>query len=275
MSVPNDLSANEREPGGSGPMIVVLLACVLLCAGSVGGIGFVAWRMARTAEEREAAEVARQAEALQLELVEPEGRKRFTQVARAVGDGLKAPDRLADSYTPDGKPLLSWRVHVLPRLGEEALYRRFKLDEPWDGPTNRPLANLIPLVYVPTINAVVGRWSPGWTHIRSFSHEGSVFEPQARYALKDLPAGAANTLAIVDSAEPDLWTKPDAWKWNPDARAPKFGWMSPDRDAFLAAGADGRVWQIQRTIPDAVLRSLFDRRTRPGQLDFEPHVVRD
>src|SRR5262249_50595397 len=34
-------------------------------------------------------------------------------------------------YGKDGKPLLSWRVALLPYLEQEALYREFKLDEPW------------------------------------------------------------------------------------------------------------------------------------------------
>lgn len=274
MSDSNESPSDEPERGGSGPMIVIILAGVLLCAGSIGGIGFVGWRMAQQAEEEEAAEVARQAEALQNELVDPKGRERFTQVARAVAEGLKSDNRLADSYSADGKPLLSWRVHLLPRLGEEALYRRFKRDEPWDSPANRQLANMTPQVYVPTNNAVVGRWSPGWTHIRGFSHPGSVFEPRANFALKEIAGGPESTLAIVDSAEPDVWTKPDEWKWEPNGRTPKFGWMSPGRDAFLAAGVDGRVWEIRRTIPDAVLRPLFDRRA-PHDMDFLPHVDRN
>jgi hypothetical protein len=32
----------------------------------------------------------------------------------------------------DGKPLLSWRVALLPQLGYQSLYERFHLDEPWD-----------------------------------------------------------------------------------------------------------------------------------------------
>src|SRR5262249_3560585 len=36
----------------------------------------------------------------------------------------------------DGKPLLSWRVAILRFIGEEALYRQFNLDEPWDSPWN-------------------------------------------------------------------------------------------------------------------------------------------
>src|SRR5262249_1314447 len=31
---------------------------------------------------------------------------------------------------PDGRPLLSWRVALLPYLGEKALYDEFRLDEP-------------------------------------------------------------------------------------------------------------------------------------------------
>src|SRR3954451_19781343 len=38
----------------------------------------------------------------------------------------------------NGRPLLSWRVALLPMLGESELYGRFKLDEPWDSPANRP-----------------------------------------------------------------------------------------------------------------------------------------
>jgi hypothetical protein len=43
-------------------------------------------------------------------------------------------------YSKDGKtPLLSWRVAILPHLGQEALYKEFKLDEPWDSENNKKL----------------------------------------------------------------------------------------------------------------------------------------
>ncbi len=40
------------------------------------------------------------------------------------------------NYSDDGKPLLSWRVHLLPFMEQDSLYRQFKLDEPWDSPHN-------------------------------------------------------------------------------------------------------------------------------------------
>src|SRR5262245_37493125 len=39
----------------------------------------------------------------------------------------------------DGKPLLSWRVAILPYVEEDALYKQFKLDEPWDSDNNKKL----------------------------------------------------------------------------------------------------------------------------------------
>ena len=48
----------------------------------------------------------------------------------------------------DGLPLLSWRVALLPYLGQEALYREFHLDEPWDSPHNLTLLPRMPGIYV-------------------------------------------------------------------------------------------------------------------------------
>lgn len=53
------------------------------------------------------------------------------------------------TYTVDasGKPLHSWRVLLLPYLGEESLYQRIRLDEPWDSDYNRQFWDLMPEVY--------------------------------------------------------------------------------------------------------------------------------
>ncbi|MHC4875436.1 MAG: DUF1559 family PulG-like putative transporter [Planctomycetota bacterium] len=55
----------------------------------------------------------------------------------------------AASRDRDGNPLLSWRVQLLPYLGDEAerLHGEFNLDEPWDSPHNRQLVGRMPDVY--------------------------------------------------------------------------------------------------------------------------------
>ena len=56
---------------------------------------------------------------------------------------------LPSAYTVDkaGKPLLSWRVLILPYLDQEALYKEFHLDEPWDSEHNKPLSAMVVKVY--------------------------------------------------------------------------------------------------------------------------------
>jgi hypothetical protein len=48
-----------------------------------------------------------------------------------------------------GKPLLSWRVAMLPYLGMGELYWEFKTDEPWDSPQNIKLLSRMPDLYRP------------------------------------------------------------------------------------------------------------------------------
>ncbi len=60
----------------------------------------------------------------------------------------------AASYNKNGKPLLSWRVHLLPYLEQEALYREFHLDEPWDSEHNRKLIEKMPQVFRSPLSAV-------------------------------------------------------------------------------------------------------------------------
>src|SRR5205085_6609675 len=51
-------------------------------------------------------------------------------------------------YSADGKtPLLSWRVAILPYIDHDALYKEFKLDEPWDSDHNKKLIPLMPRQY--------------------------------------------------------------------------------------------------------------------------------
>ncbi|HET6883902.1 MAG TPA: DUF1559 domain-containing protein [Pirellulales bacterium] len=48
-----------------------------------------------------------------------------------------------------GNPLHSWRVLILPQLGqeEEKLHKEYHYDEPWNGPHNRELASRMPAAY--------------------------------------------------------------------------------------------------------------------------------
>src|SRR5437773_109335 len=75
-------------------------------------------------------------------------------------------------YGKDGKPLLSWRVALLPYLEKGNLYREFKLDEPWDSPHNLKLLDKMPKVYAP----VAGDAKEYWTFYRVFTGPGTICE---------------------------------------------------------------------------------------------------
>jgi Protein of unknown function (DUF1559) len=53
----------------------------------------------------------------------------------------------AVTYDKHGNPLHSWRVLLLPHLGEAQLYSEFRLDEPWDSEHNKRLLPRMPNVY--------------------------------------------------------------------------------------------------------------------------------
>src|SRR5882724_3710147 len=81
----------------------------------------------------------------------------------------------ADVRGKGGKPLLSWRVQILPFLEQQALFTEFHLDEPWDSPHNKALLERMPATFaVPSTPA-----DPGMTFYRGFSGKQTIFDPTA------------------------------------------------------------------------------------------------
>jgi prepilin-type processing-associated H-X9-DG protein len=180
-----------------------------------------------------------------------------------------------NSYGPDGKPLLSWRVHLLPHLEQEPLYRQFKLDEPWDSPKNIRLLDRMPAVYA------VPRAKDGpagtKTYYRGFSSPGAIFErrrPDGRAPVWDggapgkgmqvmQPFGLASvrdrpneTILLVEAGEPVEWTKPDDLDASPGKPLPRLGGLNWARNRVNVAFVDGSVRAIRGDLPDATLRAL-------------------
>ncbi|MEW4563630.1 DUF1559 domain-containing protein [Bremerella sp. JC770] len=119
------------------------------------------------------------------------------------------PVAIVDS---NGTPLLSWRVLMLPKLEETALFNQFDLSKPWNSPENLPLTEKIPDVYAsPRITkydqqgltpykAIIvenGPWKTAW------GKAGKRIQPGH---FKD---GMSNTILVVeDIFDPVIWTKP-------------------------------------------------------------------
>ena len=67
------------------------------------------------------------------------------QIGLALHNFRSANDHFpADIRGKDGKPLLSWRVAILPFIEQQALFNEFHLDEPWDSTHNKTLIEHMP-----------------------------------------------------------------------------------------------------------------------------------
>ncbi len=158
----------------------------------------------------------------------------------------------------DEKPLLSWRVAMLPFIEEEALYNQFKLDEPWDSEHNKKLVEKMPKVFAP----VAKPGKAGYTHLQMVIGPNAMNTPWADFK-STFPDGMSNTIAIVEAAEAVIWTKPDDVmlpnKELPKDWRKKFGGQFPG--GFYAAMWDGSVRFISDKVSD---RTLGDALTPAG-----------
>lgn len=179
-------------------------------------------------------------------------------------------------YDKAGKTaLLSWRVALLPYLEQDRLYKRFKLDEPWDSPNNKALLKEMPKIFqMPGVTS-----EAGMTHYQVFTMPLPVQGAQApmympmfslsksKLTLGQLTVqdGTSNTICIVEAATPVEWTKPsDLVLANDDAALPKLG-IRPGTDEFLVVFADGTVREIRKKISDMdkhtrLMKQLIGRR---------------
>ncbi len=152
----------------------------------------------------------------------------------------------------DGRPLLSWRVAILPFLEQEALYKQFHLDEPWDSEHNLKLLEQMPDVYrVPEVDLV------GETLYLGITGPGTAFESGRKLRFRDVLDGLSNTIGVVE-ANPAVavpWTKPADLRFEPGEELIGLGGVRPG--GFLAAFLDGSTRLISESVDREVLRRLF------------------
>ena len=156
------------------------------------------------------------------------------------------------SYDEDGKPLLSWRVHVLPFIDQQELYEQFRLDEPWDSPHNKKLIKQMPAVYQsPTLGDLGGK-----TVYLGVAGEGMAFDEEGK-GIAEFTDGTSNTILTVE-VNPEqavVWTKPD--DWSPNADRPKQGLGGVQPGGFIVSFADGSAHFVSNDVDPETWRAML------------------
>jgi hypothetical protein len=151
------------------------------------------------------------------------------------------------------KPLISWRVAILPFIEEDKLYKEFKLDEPWDSDHNKKLLARMPKIY-----GASDAKSDHSTFYQVFVGKGAAFDGGVKKInFANFTDGTSNTLLAAEAAKAVPWTKPEDLPYDPDKALPKLGGLF--EDGFHALYADGYVQFIKKNIKQETLCALITR----------------
>ena len=125
---------------------------------------------------------------------------------------------------------MSWRVHILPFIDHNSLFKQFHLDEPWDSPHNRTLIDKMPSIY----RMPMSKTEKGRTNYLLPVGGGAAFEADKPTTFKDITDGTSNTIMTVevDDEHAVIWTKPEDLQFDPNdpiegTRPFLQGWLQP------------------------------------------------
>jgi len=143
-----------------------------------------------------------------------------------------------DIVDKNGKPLLSWRVAILPYIEQDNIYKQFKLDEAWDSPNNKRLSQVAIKTFISPQGGLAN--PAGMTHYQGFVGPGTVFEPGKKLTLNNMTDGTSNTILAVETADAVEWAKPGGIPFDPKKPFPKLTSISGN-DLVSVAMCDGSV----------------------------------
>lgn len=171
----------------------------------------------------------------------------------------------AYSLTKEGKPGLSWRVHLLPYLEQQVLYEQFHLDEPWDSEHNKKLIAKMP----PTYRSPNSRAEEGKTTYLAVVGKNAIIVPPADSDKgKEHPIGStfasvvdglSNTIMVVETTDElaVIWTRPGDFEV--DDKDPFKGLVNAASRGFHAALGDGSVQFLKKDWDPKMLKRALQR----------------
>lgn len=165
------------------------------------------------------------------------------------------PGKSEDAHDTNGRPLLSWRVHLLPQLGQDELYSEFRLNEPWDSEHNKRLLPRVPKIYVLKENL-----AEGMTDILAPYGENTPLDGGRLAAFSDILDGTSNTAMCFEAAKQYAvpWTKPDDFQFDPHATDSMARFQVPGDDGIKMLWMDASSDMLPGSISAKQVMSIID-----------------
>jgi len=136
-------------------------------------------------------------------------KQNLRRIAQALNNYAKDYGTYPPAVTRNsaGVPMHSWRILILPYLGEEALYKQYDLEQPWNSSENSSMQWQVPAVFVSP--ASVNRGVVGESNYMLIRGPRTLFPPAGSWSPGGIRDGAANTLLVVETNNTLItWTDP-------------------------------------------------------------------
>lgn len=165
---------------------------------------------------------------------------------------------------PGSKPMLSWRVAILPYIEQESLYKQIRMDEPWDSEHNSQFHKQMPQIYAgPGLPADA---EPGMTRIQVLTGDETMFpkptpaNPVVKVGIGSVQDGLSNTIMVVEAEKPVNWMAPEDVSFKPSPTGFLANQLGvPNEPFFLALMGDGSIREVRRTVAPMTLQNLIMR----------------
>jgi len=190
------------------------------------------------------------------------GQIRTLNNLKQIGIALHAYDDTTGHFPQDivdkaGKPILSWRVQILPYIEQDNLYRRLDLTKPWDDPANAKVLATMPKVF--EVADRTGKAGETFFQMCAADKQlpgGSpVLVAGQRRGMANISDGSSNTFGVVEAATGVNWAKPGDLPFDPK-KLPALG--DPKTGKFRVMMMDGSVGSFRRDkVSDVQLRAFI------------------
>jgi hypothetical protein len=163
-------------------------------------------------------------------------------------------------------PLLSWRVALLPFLGQNALYQQFDLTKSWNDPANLPLLQQMPAVFRNPLDPV-GSTNTNYVggSLLAGSNPGTMFQGTDHFRSADVTDGTNNTLFVGETEGSAIpWSAPEDIPIGACPTLGGNGFSSFIPGAVPFGFVDGSVGLLPTNIDCQTLRDLFLRNDGSG-----------